>query len=293
MSSEPVSIPSTTMAPAPRFKFDQRYIAPLFISVILLAAHLAAGVLVRPWYTALAILSAMGVELVAGRVATGKWVHLASAYVTGISVGILLRSEVAWWPYVYCSAISILSKYALRIGNKHLWNPSNFGIAVTLLVVPWINTLSADFGNHSSAMVVIWLVGSFIIWRLKRFHICATYAASFFAFAYIRHLATGHAFWAEAAPITGPMYQLFTFFMITDPKTTVRSRNGQILVAFLVAAAEAALRLSDMVHVPSLITIHAPYYALFTVGPIANLVEHYRDKAKKKAAAPPPAPAPV
>ena len=48
-------------------------------------------------------------------------------------------------------------------------------------------------------------------------------------------------FLAEVAPITGPMYQLFIFFMITDPKTTVKTRWGQCLVAFLVAAVEMAL----------------------------------------------------
>jgi hypothetical protein len=61
------------------------------------------------------------------------------------------------------------------------------------------------------------------------------------------------------------MYQLFIFFMITDPKTTVRSCRGQCAVAFLVAAVEAGLRLLEFVH--------APYYALFVVGPAANLVE--------------------
>ena len=61
------------------------------------------------------------------------------------------------------------------------------------------------------------------------------------------------------------MYQLFIFFMITDPKTTVHPRWAQCLVAFLVAAVEAALRLMEFVH--------APYYALFIVGPAANLVE--------------------
>jgi Na+-translocating ferredoxin:NAD+ oxidoreductase RnfD subunit len=61
------------------------------------------------------------------------------------------------------------------------------------------------------------------------------------------------------------MYQLYIFFMITDPKTTVRSYRGQILVAFLVALVEAIFRLLEWVH--------APYYALFVVGPIANLVE--------------------
>jgi len=73
------------------------------------------------------------------------------------------------------------------------------------------------------------------------------------------------------------MYQLYIFFMITDPKTTVRTRQGQILVAFLVAAAEAVMRLMQF--------IHAPYYALFIVGPIANLIEIAGDRKKRAAAA--------
>src|SRR5207247_10485481 len=65
------------------------------------------------------------------------------------------------------------------------------------------------------------------------------------------------------APITGPMYQLFIFFMITDPKTTVRSRTGQCIVVFAVALLETVLRLYQ--------SIYAPYYALFIVGPTALL----------------------
>ena len=61
------------------------------------------------------------------------------------------------------------------------------------------------------------------------------------------------------------MYQLFVFFMITDPKTTVRTKWGQCVVAFLVAVAEMILRLNRVVH--------APYYALFLVGPAANAIE--------------------
>ena len=59
----------------------------------------------------------------------------------------------------------------------------------------------------------------------------------------MRAAVTGHPWLAEVAPITGPMYQLFIFFMITDPKTTVRAKRAQCLVAFLVAAVEAVLRL--------------------------------------------------
>ena len=53
--------------------------------------------------------------------------------------------------------------------------------------------------------------------------------------------------------------------MITDPKTTVGPKWAQALVAFLVAAVEAIFRLLEFVH--------APFYALFAVGPVANLIE--------------------
>ena len=55
------------------------------------------------------------------------------------------------------------------------------------------------------------------------------------------------------------MYQLFIFFMITDPKTTVRSKNWQCVVVAIVALVEMILRLDQVVY--------APFYALFLVGP--------------------------
>ena len=159
-----------------------------------------------------------------------------------------------------------MSKYVLRVKGRHIWNPSNFGICAMLLLAPMaVATLSIQWGNSLWPMLVIWALGSAIIWRLKRFHITATYVVSFIFFAFIRHLITGHPFQAEVAPITGPMYQLFVFFMITDPKTTVRSKVGQCGVAVGIAFVEMILRLMQIVH--------APYYALFLVGPTANLIE--------------------
>jgi enediyne biosynthesis protein E5 len=69
------------------------------------------------------------------------------------------------------------------------------------------------------------------------------------------------------APITGPMYQLFVFFMVTDPKTTVRPRSGQMVVVFIVAFVEMLLRLAEVVY--------APFYALFLVGPASLLIESW------------------
>jgi Na+-translocating ferredoxin:NAD+ oxidoreductase RnfD subunit len=259
----------------PRFRFDNRYIAPLFITFILLVGHLSYGILESYWKTGLAIGTALVVELILGRVFYGKWLNLASAYISGISVGILVRSP-AFWPYALCSAISIMSKYVLRVKGRHIWNPSNFGLSVLFFLAPeTMAGLSIQWGNYLAPLLVIWILGSIIIWRARRFHISATYVISFFVFAYLRSVITGHPFESEIAPITGPMYQLFVFFMITDPKTTVKTKWGQCLVAFLVAFAEFIFRLNQVVY--------APFYALFFVGPAANLIEIWWDSRRQPA----------
>src|SRR6185312_4839457 len=89
---------------------DNRYIAPIFITCILLVGHLSFGILESYQRTLLAIVVSIGTELLLGRIFFHKWVHPASAYISGISVGILLRSP-AFWPYALCAAISIMSKY--------------------------------------------------------------------------------------------------------------------------------------------------------------------------------------
>lgn len=256
----------TEIVPRKIFGLDHRFIAPILITLILLVGQVSFGILESYPKTALAILSAIGVEMVLSRIFSGKWPHLASAYISGISVGILVRSP-AVWPYALCSAISITSKYVLRIKDRHLWNPSNFGISAMLLLAPaTVAALSIQWGNNVWPMLIIWVLGSIIIWKLKRFHITLTYVVSFIAFAILRSLITGHPWLAEVSPITGPMYQLFIFFMITDPKTTVRSSKlAQCFVVFMVAVVETVFRLME--------NVHAPYYALFVVGPTANLIE--------------------
>src|ERR1051326_2235228 len=84
------------------FRFDKRFIAPVFITCILLVGQLSFGMLESYQKTALAIISAIATEILLGRIFTGKWPHLASAYITGISVGIRVRSQ-AVWPYAWCS----------------------------------------------------------------------------------------------------------------------------------------------------------------------------------------------
>lgn len=253
---------------------ENRFVPPVFITLILLVGHFSFGILESFQRTLLAIATSILAELILGRIFFRQWPHLASAYITGISVGILLRSP-AFWPYALCSLLAITSKYVLRVKGRHIWNPSNFGIcAMLFLAADSVATLSIQWGNNLWAMLVIWLLGSAIIWRLRRFHICAVYVLSFCALSVVRSWITGDPWLSEVSPITGPEYQLFIFFMITDPKTTVKSKLGQCIVAFSVAAAEMFFRLDQ--------SIYAPLYALFCVGPVALLLEMWHNSHRTK-----------
>jgi enediyne biosynthesis protein E5 len=276
----PMSVPQSA-APLWKRVLDSRFAPPVFITLILLIGNLSFGILESYEKTLLAIVTAIVTEMALGRIFLGKWPHPASAYITGISVGILLRSP-AYWPYALCAALSITSKYAIRVRGRHLCNPSNFGIcALLFLASESVAGLSIQWGNNLASLVVIWVLGALILWRAKRFQITATYVASFFLLALLRAHITGDPWQSEVSPITGPEYQLFMFFMITDPKTTLRSWKGQCAVAVAVAVVEMLLRLDQ--------SIYAPLYALFLVGPPALLIEMAIDARRKRRASALPA----
>ena len=263
--------PATPQVPRRR-RFDPRYLAPALITCVLVAGQISFGFLESWSRTFLAIATAIIVELLIVRALYGKWPHLASAYVSGISVGILVRSP-AFWPYALCSAISITSKYVLRVRGRHIWNPTNFGVvAMLVLASDTVASLSVQWGNNLLPMVIVWIFGAVILRMVGRLHITLTYVASFLLFGLVRAAVTGHPFISEIAPITGPMYQLFIFFMVTDPKVAVRPKWGQVVVVIAVAFVEMLLRLNEV--------IYAPFYALFLVGPSALLIEMALQKAQ-------------
>jgi len=248
---------------------DNRFLPPILITSILVGANLSFGILEGWERTALSIVVAIGTEMVLGRITYGKWPHPASAYISGISAGILIRSPFLW-PYFFTSFISILSKYVLRLKGRHIWNPTNFGVSAMVLLAPaTVTVLSIQWGNAVAPMAVIWLLGAVIVWRVGRAHISATYVAAFFVFSFVRSWLTGVPWLATVAPITGPMYQLFIFFMVTDPKTTVRSKKWQCIVVVIIAFVEMLMRLAEVVY--------APFYALFVVGSIAMAIDITRE----------------
>src|SRR6185436_11165221 len=145
LPSAPTAAP---VAPRRRFAIDNRYLAPILVTLVLIIGQVTFGFLESWSRTALAIATSIAIELVLGRLFSGAWPHLASAYISGISVGMLVRSP-EFWPYALCSAIAITSKYVIRVDGRHLWNPSNLGIvAMLVLAADTVAGLSVQWGNN-------------------------------------------------------------------------------------------------------------------------------------------------
>lgn len=240
---------------------------------------------------AVALGTAVATELLLGRLVAGRWVNLLSAYISGNSVAILLKpAGNLLWPFVLCAFLSVASKYVLAWRGKHLWNPTNFGICALLLCASaHVSILSHQWGNEWWTVAILWLLGGLTVIRARVWHLSLAWLAAFVAFAGLRAaVIEGGRFPSELAPITGPMYTMFMFFMVTDPKTIVRGKGLQIAIAILIAAVECVIRLLaewDVLRADSPLAVAPPMYALFFVGPVVLALQLWLMPPKETARA--------
>ncbi|HEY2668001.1 MAG TPA: hypothetical protein VGK51_14300 [Actinomycetota bacterium] len=197
----------------------------------------------------------------------------ASALLTGNGVAFLLRvpgtAHGAWWSlrgagiFAAAAAVSLLSKYVIRVGGRHVFNPSNLGLVLVfgLLGTRLVNPQDLWWGPMSPGLALTLAVivagGLVIVSRLRMLGLVAafwlTFAAGTGLLAASGHCMTarwhvgqvcGGSFWSVLA--LSPEILVFMFFMITDPKTTPAGRVARAVygasVAFLAALLVAPAR---------------------------------------------------
>jgi hypothetical protein len=87
--------------------------------------------LTRPLPSLVAIGAALLTQIICVRL-TGAPLDLRSPLITGLSLSLLLRAD-ALWLYATAGVIAIASKFLLRAGGKHIFNPAGFAIVLLLL----------------------------------------------------------------------------------------------------------------------------------------------------------------
>lgn len=170
-----------------------------------------------------------------------------SAHITGLACSMLVYANERLWPIAFAAVVAIASKAIFRVpvGHKtiHFMNPSNFGIVITLLVFPWVGIAQpyqftenlAGPGDWIMPAVVI-CTGTFLNTKFtRRMPLIAGWVLGFAAQAVIRHLWYGTPLAPKLVPMTGVVFVLYTFYMVTDPATTPSRPRFQFLFGAAVA----------------------------------------------------------
>lgn len=141
--------------------------------------------------------------------------YLLPTHIAGLACALLLWGNVSLWPYLFAVAVAVSSKYLFRIPvggrRRHFLNPSNLGIAVTLLLFPWVGIAPPYHFTNNTVGTVDWLIplgilmaGTMLNINLtKRWPLILGWVGGFALQAVLRWLFLDHMLVAALLPMTG------------------------------------------------------------------------------------------
>src|SRR5215468_8054010 len=164
-----------------------------------------------------------------------------SALISGLSLCLLLRTGSLDLAMV-TSVVAIVSKFTLRVRGKHMFNPSNFGLVFMMLLTASVWVSPGQWGSEAIFAFLLASAGGLVVSRAARADVTCAFLVSYAA------LLVGRSLWL-GEPLTIPLHRLengalvlFSFFMISDPRTTPDSQHGRVVFAVLVALGAYAVQ---------------------------------------------------
>lgn len=183
---------------------------------------------------------------------------LISALISALSLCLLLRSNSLIYVPVLASFLTIASKFYIRAHNAHIFNPTNFGLVVCI----WAGWGWLDVGQWGHELLLIYLfifAGLIIVQKAHRIGVAAAFFCTYVFVSVVRAYWLGDIMAIPLHNLQSGALLLFTFFMITDPKTTPIKLAHQIIFGASVAILSALLKFH-------LYLAYAPIYALFMIS---------------------------
>jgi hypothetical protein len=157
-----------------------------------------------------------------------------SALISGLSLCLLLRTNSLTLA-VLTAATAIGSKFLLRVGAKHVFNPTNFALVAMMLVTGQVWVSPGQWGSTAVFGFLLASAGGLVVNRAARSDVTLAFLAGYAGLLAARSLWLGEPMSIPLHRLESGALVLFAFFMISDPKTTPDSRAGRILFAALVA----------------------------------------------------------
>lgn len=187
-----------------------------------------------------------------------------SALITALSLCLLLRSD-SDWVLAGAAVIAIGSKFVLRCNGKHVFNPTNLAVAACVWF-DWAWISPAQWGSATWFAFLLICLGGLVVTRAARADIALAFLGCYVGLLFARALWLGDPSSIPLKQMQSGTLLLFTFFMISDPKTTASHSRGRLLMA--VALAVAAFVLQFRVYSPK-----ALIYALVLLSPLTIVLD--------------------
>jgi Na+-translocating ferredoxin:NAD+ oxidoreductase RnfD subunit len=163
----------------------------------------------------------------------------ASAVITGLGLGLLLRSpDLA--PFIIVGVLAMSSKHLIRSQGQHLFNPGNFGLVVGLAVTNGLTQITpGQWGTSGTVVLLVLCVGLFLGYSVGRLRMLAVFFA-----VHLVVTSLGQALHPATMTVWHGMFSssvfpasilIFGFFMLSDPRTSPRTTMGGVVYAVAVA----------------------------------------------------------
>ncbi len=191
--------------------------------------------------------------------------NLRSALITSLGLSLLLRAD-HWTTMAIAAAIAIASKFIFQVGDKHFFNPANFGIISALILTPdaWVSP--GQWGEEWWYGLLFVGTGGMILQRVGRWDTTAAFLAAYSLLEAIRNLWLGWTWDVYWHRLMSGSLLLFALFMITDPRSIPNSRIGRVVWAVCIAGLTFILRNYFFVST-------AVFWALFALAPLTILLD--------------------
>jgi Na+-transporting NADH:ubiquinone oxidoreductase subunit NqrB len=188
---------------------------------------------VTPARVCLLLLTVLATQACCDRL-TGARVNARSALISGLSLCLLLRTnrtELA----VLAAVIAIAAKFLIRFRGKHIFNPTDGGLVAMMLLTNQVWVSPGQWGSAAFFAFLMACVGGIVVNRAARADVTYAFIVFYSALVVGRSIYVGEPLAIPFHRLESGALLLFTFFMISDPKTTPNSRAGRLVFAGLVA----------------------------------------------------------
>lgn len=166
-----------------------------------------------------------------------------SGLISGLGLGLLVEA-IPLWPYIVAPILAIGAKAFIRFQGRNIFNPSNFGLTILLIVVPaTVTTLAAQWSGSMLIVLLVLVVGGFTAFRVSRWDLVLSFVGGFCVMALVEELIAHNGLVFDFGPMLGAAFQLFALSMLTDPKTTPDTRRMRIVFGLAIALVDGVLRL--------------------------------------------------